>query len=328
MMVKQVSRTAQLACWALALTVIGAGTSVRGQEYPERSIRIIVPTGPGGGYDVYGRIIGDQLSRRLGQGVVVENRTGAGTVVGTQYAIASPSDGYTLLVGGLSNIIFNANLYAKAPYDALKALTPVSINYKNSYMVVTSPQSPYKSIKDLIDAAKAKPGALNLGTPGVGTGQQLTAVAFMNATGIKMAEVPYRGATAVYPDLMAGRVDVFVDSDTGALPFVKAGTVRGLAITTANRSKDAPDVPTMAEAGIPGFDISAWIGLFAPAGTPGPVVAKLQAAMLDAADELKQRFTNAGGEYVSLAPRDLDAFISAEFGMWSKVIKDANIRLE
>lgn len=321
-------RAATSACIGLALAALGASAGAMAQDYPQRTIRIIVPTGPGGGYDVYGRIVGDQLSRRLGQGVVVENRTGAGTVVGTQFAIAAPADGYTLLVGGLSNIVFNANLYSKAPYDAQKSLAPIVINYKNSYMVVTAPQSPIKSIKDLIETAKAKPGALNLGTPGVGTGQQLSAVAFMRATGISMTEIPYRGATAVYPDLISGRVDVFVDSDTGALPFVKAGTVRGLAITTASRSKDAPDVPTMAEAGVPGFDITAWIGLFAPAGTPAPVIARLQSAMAEAADELKPRFANAGGEYISVDTGKLNAYVAAEFERWSKVIKDANIKLD
>jgi tripartite-type tricarboxylate transporter receptor subunit TctC len=298
------------------------------QSYPSRPIKIVVPTGPGGGYDVYGRLIGDELGRRLKQAVYVENRTGAGTVVGTQSAIASEPDGYTLLIGGLSNIIFNASLYQKAPYDALKSLVPVTINYKNSYMVVTAPNSPIKSIKDLIATAKAKPNGLNLATPGRGTGQQLTAVAFMKATGIQMQEVPYRGATAVYPDLISGRVDVFFDSDTGALPFVKAGTVPALAITTGARSKDAPDVPTMAEAGVPGFDISAWIGVFAPAGTPKEVITALQKVMAEAGDDLKSKFTTIGGEYITIGDDKLESYIAAEFASWSKVIKEADIKLD
>jgi tripartite-type tricarboxylate transporter receptor subunit TctC len=189
-----------------------------------------VPTGPGGSYDVVARLLADQLSNRLGQGVFVENRTGAGTIVGTQAAIGAAPDGYTLLAGGLSNIVFNGSLYRTAPYDALTKLVPVAIVYRLSYILVASSQFPYADVKDLIAAAKAEPNTLNLATAGVGTGQQLTAVAFMKATDTKLTEVPYKGAAAVYPDLLAGRVDLFFDSITAALPYVKAGTVKGLAL--------------------------------------------------------------------------------------------------
>lgn len=313
----------------VALTMLlGATTVASAQSYPNHAIKIIVPTGPGGGYDVYGRIVGDELSRRLNQSVYVENKTGAGTVIGTQAAISSSPDGYTLLVGGLSNIIFNANLYQKPPYDALKSLVPVAINYRNSYMVITASDSPIKSIKDLVATAKAKPNGLNLATAGQGTGQQLSAIAFMKTTGIQLQEVPYRGATAVYPDLLSGRVDVFFDSDTGALPFVKAGSARALAITSAARSKQAPDVPTMAEAGIPGLDITAWIGIFAPAGTPQAVIKELQKVLAEGSEALKPKFTGIGGEYVSLDTDKLESFVIAEYETWSKVIKDANIKLD
>ena len=314
--------------YIIAAMVLCDTASARAETYPNKAIRIIVPTGPGGGYDVFGRIIGDQLSRKIGQSVVVENKTGAGTILGTQVVIAAPPDGYTLLVGGLSNIVFNANLYNQAPYDALKSLVPVAIVYKNSYMVVTSSDSPFKSIKDLIAAAKAKPNSLNLATAGVGTGQQLSAVAFMTAAGIQLQEVPYKGALAVYPDLLSGRVDVFFDSDTGALPFVKSGRARALAITSATRSNQAPDVPTMTEAGVPGLDISAWIGLFAPAGTPKPVIEELRKKIRASAEDLKPRFTAIGGEYVSIDDDKINGFIASEYATWSKVIKDANIKLD
>ena len=314
----------------LAMLVIAlATTSVAcAQSYPNRPIKIIVPTGPGGGYDVYGRIVGDELARRLNQTVYVENKTGAGTVVGTQSAIGSAPDGYTLLVGGLSNIIFNASLYRKAPYDALKSLVPITINYKNTYMAVTAPDSPFKNIKDLISAAKAKPNSLNLATAGPGTGQQLSAIAFMNATGIELQEVPYRGATAVYPDLISGRVAVFFDSDTGTLPFVKAGTVRALAITAGTRSKEAPDVPTMEEEGVPGLDIAAWIGIFAPAGTPKNVIAVLQKVLAEAGEDLRGKFSGVGGEYVNMNADKLEPYVATEFATWSKLIREANIKLD
>lgn len=240
---------------AVVAALAMAGWPARADDYPARPVRIIVPTGPGGGYDVMARLVAEQLSTRLGQSVYVENRTGAGTIVGTQAAIAAQPDGYTLVAGGLSNIIFNASLYRTAPYDALTQLVPVAIVYGLSYMVVGSNNLSFASVKDIIAAAKASPGTLNLATAGVGTGQQLTAVAFMKATDTKFVEVPYKGATAVYPDLIAGRVDLFFDSVTGALPFVQSGKVKGFAILTSQRSKSAPDVPTMEEAGVSGLNV-------------------------------------------------------------------------
>ncbi|MGB6754249.1 MAG: tripartite tricarboxylate transporter substrate binding protein [Xanthobacteraceae bacterium] len=198
--------------------LIAAKVPLQAADYPTRPITIIVPTGPGGSYDVVARLVAEPLSEGLGQGVVVENRTGAGTIVGTQSAINSQPDGYTLLAGGLSNIVFNADLYRKAPYDALTQLVPVAIIYKLAYILVGTNSLPFSSVRDLIAVAKAKPDALNLATAGVGTGQQLTAVAFMKTTDTKLLEVPYKGAAAVYPDLIAGRVDLFFDSVTAALP--------------------------------------------------------------------------------------------------------------
>ena len=314
---------------ALAVTVTSmAGTSARADDYPVRPVRIIVPTGPGGGYDVMARIVADQLGARLGQGVFVENRTGAGTIVGTQAAIAAQPDGYTLLAGGLSNIVFNASLYRTAPYDALTQLVPVAIVYRLSYMLVGSNKLAFGGVNDIIAAAKAKPNSLNLATAGVGTGQQLTAVAFMKATDTKFIEVPYKGATAVYPDLIAGRVDLFFDSVTGALPFVQSGKVKGFAVLAPQRAKDAPDVPTMDQAGIGGLNVDSWIGLFAPAGTPKAVIGKLQNEIAASSPELKTKFAATGADYMWVAPEQLDGFVHAEYSKWSKLIKDAGITLE
>ena len=303
-------------------------TTARADDYPTRTVHLIVPTGAGGGYDVFGRIVADQLSQRLGQAVVVENRTGAGTIVGTKSVIASQPDGYTLLVGGLSNIVFNARIYEKAPYDALKQLVPVAIIYKNAYIAVGSEKLPYKTIGDLIAAAKAKPNSINLATAGVGTGQQLSAVAFMMATGTKFLEVPYKGATAVYPDLLAGRVDIFFDSTTGALPFVKAGKVKGLAILSAERSADTPDVPTMTESGVKGLDIDAWLGIFAPAGTPKPVIETIQKAIAASTPALSEKFITVGGSFMKVPAEKLEGYVHFEFDRWSEVIKTAGIKLK
>ena len=315
-----------------ALTLVAAAhatafTAARAEDYPSRAVRIIVPTGPGGSYDVVARVVGDQLAQRTGQGFIVENRTGAGTVVGTQAAISAKPDGYTLLAGGLSNIVFNASLYEKAPYDALTQLVPVAIVYTSGYILVTSNDLPYNNIKEFIAAAKAKPNSLNVATAGVGTGQQMTAVAFMKETGTEMSQIPYKGATAVYPDLLAGRVDAFFDSTTAALPYVKAGKVKALGLSAARRSKDAPDVPTMDEAGIPGLDVEAWIGLFAPVGTPKSVIEKLQKEISAAMPELAPRFGAVGGETLSIPVDKLDSYIRAENDRWTKLIKESGIKL-
>jgi len=302
--------------------------SVQAQDYPNRVIRVIVPTGPGGGYDVVGRIVADQLTQKLGQSVVVENRTGAGTIVGTKTVIDSPPDGYTLLVGGNSNIIFNARLYEKAPYDPLKQLMPIAIVYKNSYVVVGSDKLPYKTIGELIAAAKNKPNSINLATAGVGTGQQLSAVAFMMQTGTQFTQVPYKGATAVYPDLMSGRVDIFFDSTTGALPIMKSGQIKGLAVLAAERSPDMPNVPTMTESGIKGLEIEAWIGIFAPAGTPKPAVEALQKAIAAAGPALAEKFSSAGGSLMNIPAGKLDGFVKSEFDRWSDIIKVSGIKLQ
>ncbi len=315
-------------CAALLFALVVNASPVRAQDYPSRTVKIVVPSGAGGGYDVFGRLVGDALSRRFGNAFYIENKTGAGTIVGTQAVITSPPDGYTLLVGGLSNIVFNGNLYTKPPYDALKSLVPVAIIYKNSYLIVTSPQLKYKSVKELIAAAKANPNGLNLATAGKGTGQHLSAVAFMKATGTQFQEVPYKGASSVYPDLFAGRLDVFFDSDTGALPFVKSGQVNALAITSAKRSKQAPEIPTLQEGGVPDFDVSSWVGIFAPVGTPKPVIAELRKKISESADELKVKFAGIGGEWIDIETDKIDAFVAAEYASWGKVIKDADVKMD
>ncbi len=316
------------AAFAVILALTAAGAPAHADDYPVRPVRIIVPTGPGGGYDVMARIAADQLGARLGQSVFVENRTGAGTIVGTQAAIAAAPDGYTLLAGGLSNIVFNAGLYRTAPYDALTQLVPVAIFYRLSYIAVGSNTLPFTSVKDIIAAAKAKPGSINLATAGVGTGQQLTAVAFMKATDTKFIEVPYKGATAVYPDLIAGRVDLFFDSTAGAFPFVQSGKVKGFAILAPQRSKDMPDIPTMDEAGVNGLNVDSWIGLFAPAGTPKTVIDKLQSGIAASSSELKAKYVAGGADYMWVPPEKLDGFVHAEYDKWTKLIKDAGITLE
>jgi tripartite-type tricarboxylate transporter receptor subunit TctC len=306
--------------------MFAAGASA--DDYPSRVVKIVVPSGPAGGYDFVGRAVADQLTKRLGQSVIVENRTGAGTVVGTQAAIAAAPDGYTLLVGGLSNIIFNESLYKKRPYDSLAQLIPVAIVYTNSYVLVAPKDLPFSNVKDLVASPKAKSGEMRLAHPGVGTGQHLAGVAFMTYTGTKFQEVPYRGASAIYPDLISGRVDLFFDSTTGALPSLKGGQVKGLGVLMAERLKDAPDVQTMKEQGLAKLAFDAWVGVFAPAKTPKPVIERLQKELAASMADLKTRFVAGGGDTMTVEPARLESFVRSEHETWTKLIKESGITID
>ena len=302
--------------------------SARAQSYPDHTVKIIVPIGPAGSYDLLGRLVADQLSRRLNQSFVVENRPGGGTILGTKSVIASPPDGYTLLVGGLSNIVFNAGLYKNPPYDSLHDLVPVALLLNISYTLVGSPDLPYKSVSEIIAAAKANPGSVKLANAGVGTGQHVLGAALQSYTGTKMLEVPYRGSSLAFPDLLSGRVDLFVDSTPAALPYVKEGKVKAIAILTKARHPDMPDVPTMTEAGVPGLEIDSWIGIFAPAKTPPGVITILQKHIAEAGPELKPKLEAIGGELMNVPPDKLNAVIKADYDKWLKVIKEAGISLD
>jgi tripartite-type tricarboxylate transporter receptor subunit TctC len=317
----------KIAVLSLVLAVASLGMA-QAETYPDRTIKIVVPTGPAGSYDLVGRLIADQLSKRLNQTVIVENRTGAGTVVGTQSAIAATPDGYTLLIGGLSNIVFNGSLYSKPKYDPLKDLVPIAIFFKFSYILVGSPSLPYKSVKDIIEAARQKPDSLNLAHAGLGTGQHLTGVAFMKYSGTKMTEVPYRGSSAVFPDLLSGRVDLFFDSAAAVLPYIKAGKLRGYASLTSSRPRSAPDVPTMKEEGVSNLEVESWLGLFAPAGTPQAVIDRLRVEILASVAGLEEPFDKIGGEPFQVPAKDLPAFLRAEYDKWTAIIKEAHISLD
>jgi tripartite-type tricarboxylate transporter receptor subunit TctC len=317
-------RRALLTALALGL-VCGAA---RAQGYPDHAVKIVVPIGPSGSYDILGRLVADQLSKRLKQTFVVENRPGGGTIVGTKAVIASEPDGYTLLVGGLSNVVFNAGLYKNPPYDPLKELVPVALVLNISYTLVGSPNLPYKTPKEIIEAAKKNPGSIKLANAGVGTGQHVVGAAFQSMTGTKFLEVPYRGSALAFPDLLASRVDLFFDSTPAAMPHVKSGQAKGIAILTSKRLADMPNVPTMTESGVPGLEIDSWIGIFAPAKTPPAVIALLQKHIAEAGPEMKPRLAAIGGELMEVPPARLGAVVKADYDKWLKIIKDASITLD
>lgn len=317
--------------WIAAMLVtlaLGAAMAQAQGSYPERAVKIIVPIGPGGSYDLIGRQLADVLSKRMGQSFVVENKPGAGTVVGTQAAAQSTPDGYTLVVGGLSNMAFNSALYSKLGYDPLKDFVPVALVYKFGYVMVGRKDLPQKSLQDVIAAAKASPGSITVATAGVGTGQQLVAAAFMKAAGVKLLEVPYKGSPPAFTDLLAGRIDLFFDSIAAGLPYVQSGQARGIAVLSSKRSRLASDVPTMSEAGVPGLDVDSWLGIFAPAKTPPQAIARLRTEIRASLPDLKERFEKSGGEVWDLPDDKLNGFVASEYDTWTKLIRDAGIKLD
>ncbi|KZD21936.1 Bug family tripartite tricarboxylate transporter substrate binding protein [Tardiphaga robiniae] len=312
---------------ALALVSFHSAGFAQG-AYPDRPVRIIVPIAPGGSYDLVGRHLADALAKRTGQAFFVENKPGAGTVVGTQAAAQSEADGYTLMVGGLSNMAFNSALYAKLAYDPLKDFVPVALVYKFGYVMVGRKDLPQQTPKEIVAEATAKPGSITVATAGVGTGQQLVAAAFMKSAGVKLQEVPYRGSPAAFADLLAGRIDLFFDSIAAGLPYVQSGQVKGIAVLSSKRSPLAPDVPTMAEAGVPGLDVDSWLGIFVPAKTPPAVIVKLRQDIRAVLPDLKERFEKSGGEPWDMPDDKLDGFIASEHATWTKLIREAGIKLD
>ena len=316
---------------AVVLCAIGSALLPAGaaaQTYPDRPIKIIVPIGPAGSYDLVGRLLADQLSRRLGQSVVVENRAGGGMNIGTQAVAIAPPDGYTLLVGGLANMAFNSGLYKRLPYDPLTDFVPVALVFNISYTLVGANSLPYSTPKEVVAAAQKEPEGLKMAHVGTGSGQHIFGAAFQKITQTKLLEVSYRGSAAAFPDVMTGRVDLFFDSTPAALPYVKGGQVKGIGVLAAKRNPQMPDVPTMTEAGVPGLEIESWIGLFAPAKTPPAVIARLQQEIAQAYGELKPRFEAAGGDLMEMPPDKLVGFVTAEHERWLKVIRDAGISLD
>jgi tripartite-type tricarboxylate transporter receptor subunit TctC len=315
-------------CGALALFAFGLAAAQAQTTYPDHPVKIIVPIGPGGSYDLIGRHIADVLSKRTGQAFFVENKPGAGTVVGTQAAAQSEPDGYTLVVGGLSNMAFNSALYSKLGYEPLRDFVPIAVVYKFGYVMVGRKDMPQKTLQDIVAAAKASPGSITVATAGVGTGQQLVAAAFMRAAGVKLLEVPYKGSPPAFTDLLAGRIDLFFDSIAAGLPYVQSGQARGIAVLSSKRSPLAPDVPTMSEAGVPGLDVDSWLGIFAPAKTPPEVIVRLRTDIGASLPDLKERFEKSGGEVWSLPDGKLDAFVASEYENWTKLIREAGIKLD
>jgi tripartite-type tricarboxylate transporter receptor subunit TctC len=310
--------------------IVAAPRPAGAQAYPTRPITIIVAQPPGGGTDIIARITANQLNQQLGQPVVVENRPGAGTVVGTATAANAAPDGYTLVAGLNANMAVNPSLFAHLSYDPIRDFTPVGMLAEFPFAIVVSNSFPAHSIKELVAQAKAKPGAINFASAGNGTGQHLSTELFQLQAGIKMTHVPYRGAAPAYTDVMSGQTPVFFDNLASALGQIKGGSVRALAVTGKERSPLLPDVPTVAEAGVPDYVYYVWFGLWAPKQTPKAVTEKLYAEVQKAlADpEVKKRIIADGGLPLTMPLADIEPFVKTEIAKWADVIKRAGVQIE
>ena len=303
---------------------------VHAQNYPARPLRLIVPTAPGGGTDFTGRLVAAKLSETMGQQVVVENRGGGGGSVGADNAAKATADGYTLLLGSIATHAVNPALYKKLPYDHLKDFASVSLIGTVPNALVVHPSVPVKSMQEFITYAKANPGKINYGSSGVGSPPHLSMELLRSMTGINLVHVPYKGAGPALADLLGGQVQAMCTSLAGLINFVKSGRVRALGVTTAKRNPQLPDVPTIVESGIPGYEVTIWYAVFAPVATPKAIVDKLNAEMVKAlnSSEMKERMALQGMDPAPSTPAELTAFVKAESAKWAKVAKDSGATAE
>jgi tripartite-type tricarboxylate transporter receptor subunit TctC len=312
---------------ALLLAAFSAGPASAG--YPDRIIKIVVPFAPGGGTDVVARTLAQEMAKDLGATIVIENKPGAGTIIGTQAVATSEPDGYTLLMGTFANAV-NPSLKAKLPYDPHGDFAAVALIARSFNIVVVNPRSPIKSIADLIAAAKAEPDKLSYGTYGTGTSAHLAGELFKNLARVNLTTVPYKGAAPAITDLIGGQIQVMFTTVASAASLIAGGQLRALAVTSAQRSPAFPDLPTVAEAGVPGYSAESWYGLFAPAKTPNDVIDRLNksAALAVQSEAFKRLGVNEGLVMEAGPPEELDRYFRGEEERWRKVIQDAGIKAE
>ena len=313
---------------AVLLAVAGASAAAQ-QAYPNRPVRLIVPFAPGGFTDVVARILGQKMSAALGQQFIVENKPGAGSSIGSDFVAKSAPDGYTLLMVSSTHVI-SPWIYKNLPYDPIKSFTVVGKLVDSPYVLLVHPKVPAKNVQEFIAAAKANPGTLHYASSGNGSAQHLMGGLFVALTGSPLKHVPYRGSSGAATDLVAGVVESSFAGVPNALAQVPQGRLRALAVTTSKRAPQLPDVPTMQEAGVPGYDASVWLALLAPAGTPPEIVQRLNAeiAALMQSPDTRKALLDAGVEPTPSTPQEMSTYMAQELARWGKVVKDANIKLE
>jgi tripartite-type tricarboxylate transporter receptor subunit TctC len=322
-------KTSRLPFALAALLLAAFATGEAKALYPERAIRIVVPFAPGGGTDVVARTLAQEMAKDLGVSVIIENKPGAGTIIGTQAVAVSAPDGYTLLMGTFSHAV-NSSLSANLPYDPHKDFAAVALIARSFNMVVVNPKSPVQTIADLIAAAKANPDKLSYGTFGVGTSAHLAGELFKDMAKVNLTAVPYKGAAPAITDLIGGQIQVMFTTVASAASLVEAGQLRAIAVTSAERSPAFPKLPTVAEAGVAGYAAESWYGLFAPARTPADIVERLNksAALAVQSDPFKRLGVNEGLVVMTRPPEELDRYVRSEEARWRRVIEDAGIKVE
>ncbi len=314
----------------LACLFAVSATAAFAQAYPSKPVRIVVPFPAGGTTDILAREAGQRLTQALGQPFVVDNRPGAGGNIGAELVAKSPPDGYTLLMGTVGTHAINASLYSRMPYDHVRDFAPVILVAGVPNVLVVNPSVPVHSVQELIAYAKANPGKLNFASSGSGTSIHLAGELFKVMTGVQMSHVPYKGSAPALADLAGGQVQLMFDNLPSSLQLIKAGKLRALAVTSAQRSSALPDLPTVAEAGLPGFEATSWFGLLAPAGTPPDVIAKINAEVAHwlASPEAKDKLASLGAIAAGGSPEDFARHIAAETAKWQKVVKASGARVE
>jgi tripartite-type tricarboxylate transporter receptor subunit TctC len=313
-----------------AVAALAAATLVSAQSYPTKSIKMIVPFPPAGSTDISARAVAGKLGERLGQPVVIENKPGAGGNIGADVAAKAAPDGYTLFVGTVGTNAINQALYSKMPFDHLRDFAPVVLLSTTPNVLVTQPGFPVNSVKDVIDRAKAKPGEMTFASSGAGTSIHLSGELFNSMAGTKMQHIPYKGSGPMLIDLLSGTVNIAFDNLSASMPHIKGGKLKALAVTGPKRSPALPDLPTISEAGLTGYDSTSWNAIYVPAGTPREIIDKLNRevrAILES-PETRKFFSEQGAEAGGGTPQQLDAFTRAETAKWAKVVKDSGAKVD
>jgi len=322
-----VTRVVQSLAGLLSATALAAGYA---QDYPVKPVRLILPTAAGGSLDAVGRVIAQKFTEHFGQQVVVDNKPGAGGILGTETAAHAAPDGYTLLIASNGNLATTQGLYKKIPYDPVRDFAPVVLMTETPYIVVVHPSLPVKTVADLIRLAKARPGQLNYASSGSGSTPHLAGELFKAMAKVNIVHVPYKGSPAALTSLLSGETVVGITGMPSSWAQVKAGRIRALGVAGTRRSTTAPELPTVAESGLPGYEVNSWSGLLAPAATPKPIVARLNAEVIKilAEPDVRQQLLNQGFEVLGGTPEQFGVFIKSEIVKWTRVIRDAGAHVD
>jgi tripartite-type tricarboxylate transporter receptor subunit TctC len=317
----------RLACIAFGALFVAAALA---QDYPARPVRLVVPIGPGGGTDILARHVAQKLGERLRQTVVVENRPGAGSLVGTEYAARAAPDGYTLLVGGIFNMVMNRALMKSLPYDPVRDFVPLGYVSAYPFVLVARSDLPATSLAELVDYARANPGKLTYGSAGIGTLQHVWGAILFKSLGLDMVHVPFKAAPAAHQEMLAGRLDVMIDNLSAAKAHVQAGRLKAFAVTSARRSRELETVPTVSETGVTRFEGESWFALFAPAATPATAVGTLRAALAEVLQdrEFVARIERDGGRVLAITPAEQRKFLEDEVERWSALVARYSVSIE